>query len=54
MLARGFNLQKWLTNDPVLQEQNEKKEKRKENMENNFKETQIILRSPNRSFHFIG
>ena len=34
-LAGGFNLRKWVTNDPVLQEYFNKNE----NMENNFKET---------------
>ena len=35
ILAAGFNLRKWVTNDPVLQEYFHTNE----NMENNFKET---------------
>ena len=35
MLAGGFNLRKWVSNDPVLREYF----KKNENMENNFKET---------------
>ena len=35
MLARGFNFEKWVTNDPVLQEYFNKNE----TMQNNFQET---------------
>ena len=47
MSVGGFHLQNWVTNDRVLQEYFSKNE----NKENNFKETGMILRSPNRSLY---